>query len=96
MLPDRANVSFATLDTRDRIRLRVWERGAGATRACGSAACATLVAAARLGRSGRHATVALPGGDLVIRWREDDHVLMTGPVELERQGMLSPDEVAAA
>ena len=67
-----------------RVRARVWERGVGLTLACGSAACATLVAAARLGLMERKGTVRLPGGDLVIEWRaSDDHVLMTGPVEYE-------------
>ena len=89
--PERANISFAQVLGPDRILLRVWERGAGATRACGSAACATLVAAARKGLTGRKATVSLPGGDLIIEWREgDDHVLMTGPVELEHEGVLRP------
>ena len=74
----------------DHVLLHVWERGAGLTRACGSAACATLVAAARMGLTGRKATVTLPGGDLGIAWREaDDHVLMTGPVEWEHAGVLS-------
>ena len=81
----------------ERIELRVWERGAGLTRACGSAACAALVAAARKGLTGREATVALPGGDLRIAWREaDDHVLMTGPVELEREGTFPPELFAGA
>ena len=66
-----------------RFSLRVWERGTGETRACGSAACAVLVAAARAGLSARAARVRLPGGDLVIAWGPDDHVLMTGDVELE-------------
>ena len=67
------------------------------TRACGSAACATLVAAARKGLTGRKAAVTLPGGDLVIEWREsDDHVLMTGPIELEHEGTLSPALFAEA
>lgn len=84
LFPERANISLAHVVAPDRIRLKVWERGAGLTRACGTAACATLVAAARRGLSGRKATLMLPGGDLVIVWREsDDHVLMTGPVELE-------------
>jgi diaminopimelate epimerase len=83
LFPERVNVSFAQSAARDRIVLRVWERGAGATLACGSAACAALVAAARAGRTDRRATVALPGGELIITWREDGHVLMTGPVELE-------------
>ena len=65
-------------------RARVWERGVGLTLACGSAACATLVAAARLELMDRKGTVRLPGGDLIIEWRgSDDHVLMTGPVEYE-------------
>ncbi len=97
MFPERANISFAEMRGRGRILLRVWERGAGATRACGSAACAALVAAARLGVADRRATVALPGGDLVIAWQDDGHVLMTGPVELEEEGHLPalPVEVSA-
>ena len=84
--PDKANVSFAQVLAHDRIRLRVWERGVGATLACGSAACAALVAASRRGLTGREAVVQLPGGDLLIDWRPSDgHVLMTGPVEFERE-----------
>jgi diaminopimelate epimerase len=90
LFPERANISFAQILTRDAIRLRVWERGVGVTRACGSAACACVVAAARAGLTGRRATVTLPGGDLVIDWREDDHVYMTGPVELEFETRLDP------
>jgi diaminopimelate epimerase len=91
LFPERANVSFAEIAGRDRIVLRVWERGAGATLACGSAACAALVAAARAGLTDRRATVALPGGELTINWREgDDHVLMSGPVELEFETRLDP------
>ena len=75
----------------------MWERGAGLTRACGSAACATVVAASRKGLTGRSATVTLPGGDLAIVWRESDgHVLMTGPVELEHEGVFPPDLFAEA
>jgi diaminopimelate epimerase len=99
LFPERANVSFAQVTGRDRIVLRVWERGAGATLACGSAACATLVAAARAGLTERRATVVLPGGELTVTWRAaDDHVLMTGPVELEFETRLDPAafaEVAA-
>jgi len=88
--PERANISFAQVTGPEHISLRVWERGAGATRACGSAACATLVAASRKGLTGRKAVIALPGGDLVIEWRESDgHVLMTGPTELEHEGTFS-------
>ncbi len=97
VFPERANISFAQVLTPEHVLLRVWERGAGATRACGSAACATLVAAARRGLAGRRATISLPGGDLLIEWRErDDHVLMTGPVELEHEGTLAPALFAGA
>jgi diaminopimelate epimerase len=84
MFPEKANISLAHAISPDHIGLRVWERGVGATKACGSAACATLVAAARNGLAKRKARISLPGGDLTIEWRKsDDHVLMTGPVELE-------------
>ncbi|HEV7334871.1 MAG TPA: diaminopimelate epimerase [Bosea sp. (in: a-proteobacteria)] len=97
IFPDRANISLAAVKAPDHIVLRVWERGAGITRACGSGACAALVAAVRRELSDRKATVSLPGGDLVIEWRESDgHVLMTGPVELEREGVLEPALFAAA
>jgi diaminopimelate epimerase len=97
VFPERANISFAQVLGPDHIILRVWERGAGATRACGSAACATLVAAARKRLTGRKATISLPGGDLLIEWREtDSHVLMTGPVEFEHDGVLSPALFAGA
>ncbi|WP_332684717.1 diaminopimelate epimerase [Bosea sp. (in: a-proteobacteria)] len=97
IFPDRANIGLAAVKAPDHIVLRVWERGAGITRACGSGACAALVAAVRRELSQRKATVSLPGGDLVIEWRESDgHVLMTGPVELEREGALEPALFAAA
>jgi diaminopimelate epimerase len=87
LFPERANISLADVRSREHIVVRTWERGAGLTRACGSAACATAVAAARLGRADRVVAVALAGGDLRIEWRmRDDHVLMTGPVEHEYQG----------
>jgi diaminopimelate epimerase len=88
MFPERANISFAQSLGPDDIRLRVWERGTGATKACGSAACATLVAASRTGRAGRRAGVRLPGGDLTIEWRDDNHVYMTGAVEFEFEAQL--------
>jgi diaminopimelate epimerase len=76
--------------------VRTWERGAGLTRACGSAACAAAVCAVRIGRTGRRVTVTLPGGDLAIEWREaDGHVLMTGPVEYEFEGRFDPALFAA-
>jgi diaminopimelate epimerase len=88
IFPDRANISLAQVVSREHIILRVWERGAGLTRACGSAACAVGVAAARTRRTGRKTRITLPGGDLFIEWREsDDHVLMTGPVEFEFDGV---------
>ena len=91
MFPQKVNVSFAEVVARDHIKLRVWERGVGVTLACGSAACATLVAAVRRGLAERRARIDLPGGQLVIEWRkEDDHVLMTGPVEFEREMELEP------
>jgi len=86
LFPDKANISFAQILSPSRIRVRVWERGVGATLACGSAACATLAAAHRRGLAGREAAIELPGGELTILWRaEDGHVLMTGPVEYERE-----------
>jgi diaminopimelate epimerase len=89
IFPERANISLAAVRAPDHLEVRVWERGAGLTRACGTAACAVLVAAVRKGLAKRRATVTLPGGDLVIEWREEDgHVLMTGPVELEHEGVL--------
>jgi diaminopimelate epimerase len=76
-------------DFPSRIKLRVWERGTGITRACGTAACASAVAAARTGRTGRRVSIELPGGTLFIEWRAaDDHILMTGPTEFEFEGEL--------
>jgi len=84
MFPEKANITFAQALARDDVRARVWERAAGLTLACGSAACATVVAASRLGLMERKGTVRLPGGELLIEWRAaDDHVLMTGLVEYE-------------
>ncbi len=80
IFPDRANIGFAQVLAPDRIKLIIWERGAGMTLACGSGACATIVNAARRGLTGRRASVELPGGVLEMEWRADNHVLMTGPV----------------
>src|SRR5579863_5133163 len=89
LFPEKANVTFAEIIARDGVEARVWERGVGLTKACGSAACATLVAASRLGLMERRGNVRLPGGELLIEWRGlDDHVLMTGPVELEGEFVL--------
>ncbi len=87
--PECANVSFAQIVDRATIKLRVWERGAGATLGCGTGACATLVAAAMTGRTGRAARVELPGGALTIEWRADDHIIMAGPVEFELETTLA-------
>jgi diaminopimelate epimerase len=89
LFPERANISLARVDAKDHVTLRVWERGAGLTRACGTAACAVVAAGARIKLLSRKATVALPGGDLLIEWREaDDHILMTGPVTYDFEGVL--------
>jgi diaminopimelate epimerase len=96
IFPDRANISLATVRSREHLVVRTWERGAGLTQACGSAACAAAVSAARTRRTGRIVTVTLPGGDLKIEWREsDNHVLMTGPVEYEYAGRFDPALFAA-
>ena len=90
IFPDRANITLARIVSREHIIIRTWERGAGLTKACGSAACATAVAAARLKRTERKVKVTLPGGELTIEWRADDHVLMTGPVAFEFAGTFDP------
>jgi diaminopimelate epimerase len=94
VFPERANIEFVTVLAPDRLRMRVWERGAGITQACGSGACAALVAAARRGLTGRRATVLLDGGPLEILWRPDGHVEMTGPVATSFAGTLGPDLLA--
>jgi diaminopimelate epimerase len=89
LFPEGVNVGFARVIDRDHIRLRVWERGAGLTLACGTGACAALVATARRGLTDRKATVVVDGGELTIDWDEaSGHVFMTGPVEVERTGFL--------
>jgi diaminopimelate epimerase len=80
LFPERANIGFAEVLSPEKIALRVWERGVGVTLACGSAACAAIVNSARRGLTGRQAIVLVDGGELIIEWRADDHVLMTGPV----------------
>jgi diaminopimelate epimerase len=91
IFPERANITLAHIVDRDHIVIRTWERGAGLTLACGSAACAAAVAAARLRRTHRTVNIALPGGELAIEWRErDDHVLMTGPATFEYEGRFDP------
>src|SRR5579872_5246917 len=91
IFPERANITLAHIADRDHITIRTWERGAGLTKACGSAACATAVAAARLKRAERRVQITLPGGDLMIEWRTlDDHVLMTGTATFEYEGRFDP------
>jgi diaminopimelate epimerase len=95
IFPERANISLAHVTSRSSLTLAVWERGAGLTRACGSAACAAAVAAARTGRTGRTVDVTLPGGTLRVDWRADDHILMTGAAAFEHEGLLGFDGAGA-
>lgn len=90
LFPERCNIEVVHQLDQGRLRMRVWERGAGITPACGTGACATLVAAARRGLTGRSGEVVLDGGSLFIEWMKDDHVLMTGPVALSYSGQLDP------
>ena len=89
--PQRANIEFAQVLSPTHIRMRVWERSAGITQACGSGACAVQVAAVRRGLVERRAKVELDGGSLIIEWRDDGHVLMTGPIALSFTGTLAPE-----
>lgn len=90
IFPERANITIAEATGRDQLTIRTWERGAGLTKACGSAACASAVAAARTGRTGRTITIMAPGGRLQVEWRADDHVVLTGPAEWEFSGSFDP------
>ena len=94
MFPQRVNVGVATIAGPNEIRLRVWERGVGITRACGTAACAATVAASRRGHIDRRARVRLDGGALALAWREDGHVVMTGPTAISFTGTLAPELLA--
>src|ERR1700749_501668 len=97
IFPERANISLCAVQSKEHIVVRTWERGAGLTKACGSAACAAAVAAARLRKTDRKGRLTLPGGELSIDWRAaDDHVLMTGPVAFEREGQFDPALFAKA
>ncbi|MGB7405359.1 MAG: diaminopimelate epimerase [Pacificimonas sp.] len=86
LFPEKVNVGFCAARSPTRLDLRVWERGAGLTQACGTGACAAAVVAARRRLTGRAVTVALPGGSLEIDWRADDHILMTGPADISFRG----------
>jgi diaminopimelate epimerase len=94
IFPERANISLAHVTAPDALTLKVWERGAGLTRACGSAACAAAVSAARTRRTGRKVRVSLPGGDLIIDWTAENRILMTGATEFEHDGLL-PEAIFA-
>jgi diaminopimelate epimerase len=96
LFPQRANIGVASLFGRDRLRLRVWERGAGLTRACGSGACAAVVAAHRRGLAERHVVVELDGGSLDIAWHEDGHVTMSGPATVSFEGSFDPGLLSPA
>lgn len=97
LFPERANISLAKVTSKQSLTLKVWERGAGLTLACGTAACAAAVSAARTRRTGRDVVVTLPGGPLRIVWREgDDHILMTGPATFEHEGCLAAEMFSAA
>ena len=89
MFPERANISLAQVTSPTAIRLRTWERGAGLTRACGSAACAAGVLGARTKRTGRQVVVTLPGGPLAIEWTAANRILMTGPAEVEYEAVIA-------
>jgi diaminopimelate epimerase len=90
IFPERVNVNVATVLSRQHLRLRVWERGVGLTRACGTGACASAVAAIRRGLADSPVRVDLPGGALTIEWREDDRVVMTGPATESFRGSFDP------
>ncbi|WP_168206263.1 diaminopimelate epimerase [Labrenzia sp. PHM005] len=95
VFPEAANISLAHIYDDNQIRVKVWERGVGLTLACGTAACAVGVAAARDGKAGRKTTIHLPGGPIGIEWREsDDHVLMTGLTEVEFEGEVDLETLA--
>jgi len=94
VFPERANISLARITSSSSLDLKTWERGAGLTKACGSAACAAAVAAARKGLTGRKVTVTLPGGKLVVEWTEGNKILMTGPAEFEFDGALDAASLA--
>jgi diaminopimelate epimerase len=95
IFPDRANIGFVQVMSPDHLRLLVWERGAGLTLACGSGACAAMVNAHRRGLTGRAARISMPGGDLFMEWRQDGHVLMTGPVATAFTGQVDPKALLA-
>jgi diaminopimelate epimerase len=95
LFPDRCNIEIAHILAPDRIRMRVWERGAGLTGACGSGACATLVSAVRRGLSARRAAIIMDGGEVIVEWREkDNHVILIGPAAMVYRGELDDEFLA--
>jgi diaminopimelate epimerase len=88
LFPEAANISLAAVTGPNAITVKTWERGVGLTRACGTAACAVTVAAARKELADRKVSISLPGGDLDVEWRDDDHIIMTGPFETEFRGVI--------
>ena len=94
IFPERANISLAQITSPSSLRLRTWERGSGLTKACGTAACAAAVCAVRKKFTGRSVRVSLPGGDLLIDWRADNHIMMTGPAQLDFLGELEAETMA--
>jgi diaminopimelate epimerase len=94
IFPERANISLAHVTARDAMIVRTWERGVGLTKACGTAACAAAVAAMRKKLVDNKVTVTLPGGQMLVEWRDDGHVWMTGPVETEFEGFIDPETLA--
>ena len=94
MFPERANISLAHIVSRTALTVKTWERGVGLTRACGTAACAAAVAAMRKQLVDKRVTVTLPGGPMIVEWRDDGHIRMTGPVETEFSGTFDSDTLA--
>jgi diaminopimelate epimerase len=91
LFPERANITLAKVEARDHVRIKVWERGAGLTQACGTAACATMAAGHRIDIIDSHARISLPGGDLLMSVNDQGHVIMTGPSTFEFDGILPAD-----
>lgn len=90
IFPEKANISIAQVSGQNELTMRTWERGVGLTQACGSAACAGAVSAARTERTSRNVLIHMPGGDLVLEWKDNNHVMMSGPTEWEWSGKVDP------
>jgi diaminopimelate epimerase len=95
IFPERANITLARVCDRDHLDVRTWERGAGLTLASGSSSCAALVNAVRKGFTDRNARITVPGGEMNVLWRDDNHVIMTGPAEFEYSGLLDAEDGTA-